>query len=89
MKSMLKSKKGSMTAVFTVVITIVAILVGILVYSKVGGSIDQTGFTTAENSTVSDVKGYALDAFGLVGIGLVVLGAGVILGYLVRFGFGK
>lgn len=84
------NKKGAaIGAIGTVVVLVaggVALILGVLTFSKVGGAIDQSGFTTAENTTVTSVKGNVLDSLELAGIGLIVLSIAVVIGYLVMMG---
>lgn len=81
MKQLTEMKKkgqmgfGFVAIVMTIAVVAILLLVVILVFSKVGGSIPQTGFTAAENSSVANVKSTTLDAIDLVTIGLVVLAA--------------
>jgi len=78
-----------MGAIGTVVVLVgggIGLVLGILLFSKVGGAIDQSDFTTAENTTTTNVKSNILDSLELTGVGLIVLSIVVIIGYLVLLG---
>ena len=78
------SRKGNVAVVFAALVTIIGLMIGMLIYSKVSGSIDQTGFTADENTTMTNVRDYSLTAFGLLAVGIIVLGAVAIIAYLMK-----
>lgn len=79
------NKKGQLIgAVSALVVTAILLVIGILVFSQVDNSVDQSGFTAAQNMTIDNVGTTALDAFELATIGLIVLAAAAILAILIR-----
>jgi uncharacterized membrane protein YqjE len=76
-----KAQMGGLTTVFIGLGTAaIVILVVLLIFSHVARNIDQTGFTAAENATVSTVKTTTLNAISLSTVALIVLAAVAILG---------
>jgi len=69
----------------TLVIAATVLMVGILVYSEIADSIDNSDFTTAENTTLANIKSTTLDAYDLAVVGLIVLAAVAVLGYIFLF----
>lgn len=86
----LASKKGQvagMQALFIGLVTIGIIsLVGLLIFSNVSSNIDQSGFTTAQNTTAGKIKDTVLDSYELAIVGLIVFAAVVILGAVYLLG---
>jgi len=70
----------------TLVVAGILAIVGVLIFSKTSGSIDQSGFTAAQNTTVTTFKDTVLDSFELGIIALIVLAAVVILSTLFLLG---
>lgn len=85
----IKGKKGQIgfqSVALTLGVVAILLLIIVLIFSKVGGSIDQTDMTAAENSSIDNIKSTTLDSIDLVVIGLVVLAAVAILGVLFMLG---
>ena len=70
----------------TLVVAGILAIVGVLIFSEVDSSINQDGFTTSQNTTVTNIEDTVLDAFELGIIALIVLAAVVILGTLFMLG---
>lgn len=86
---MLKQKHGAVgirELMITLVVAGILSIVGVLIFSQVSGSIDQSDFTAAQNSTVDTIEDTVLDSFELGIIALIVLAAVVILGALFMLG---
>jgi hypothetical protein len=65
---MLKGKKGQIgirEMIGTLIVGAILFMVGMFTYSKVSGSIDQGAFTTAENTTMGNVRANVLAGFDL------------------------
>lgn len=75
---------GLVGVVSSLVVVGILLIVGILVFSNVDNSIDQSGFTTDQNTTTENVRDTTLDAFSLVTVALIVLAAAAILTILIR-----
>lgn len=73
---------GIKELVGTLVAGSILMMVGLYAYSKVSGSIDQTGFTAAENTTMTNIKTNVTSGFDLGSIIFIVLAAGGIIGVL-------
>lgn len=81
------AKKGIVTqSVIAVISAAIALFIGIWVISSVIGSISQTSWTAAANTTYTSVQTTMWSALQLLSVGLIVLAASVILAY---FGFGR
>ena len=76
-----------MAGAVAVVSVVVLLLISVLLVSKVKGSIDRTGFTTADNATYDDIVDNSNTAMTLLGIALIFLVAGLIIAIL-RGGLG-
>lgn len=79
----LKGKKGALGVqqiVGTLVAGSILVMIGLYTYSKVGGSIDQSSFTAAENQTMSNVKSNVTSGFDLTSILFIVIAAVGIVG---------
>jgi len=57
-------------------------MVGLYAYSKVGASIDQTSFSVAENTTMTNVRDNITSGFDLGSVVFIVLAASVIIGVI-------
>jgi hypothetical protein len=70
------SKKGqvAVSAVATLLVTVgLMFILGFWVYTKVNGKISQTGFTTAQNTTLDDLRSNINDGFVIGGISLLLI----------------
>jgi hypothetical protein len=79
---MLKGKKGQIgirEMIGTLIVGAVLFMVGMFTYSKVSSSIDQGGFSAAENTTMTNVRTNVLAGFDLGTISFIVLAAGTII----------
>lgn len=86
---MLKKRRGMVgirELMTTLVVAGILAIVGVLIFSQVSSSIDQSDFTTAQNTTVTNIEDTVLDSFELGIIALIVLAAVVILGTLFMLG---
>ena len=68
------------------IIGAVGVPVGLLIFSNVTTSIDQSTFTTGQNSTAAKIKDTTLDSFELGVVALIVLAAVVILSVVYMLG---
>ena len=73
---------GIKEVVGTLVAGSVLMMVGLYAYSKVSASIDQSGFTAAENTTIGNIRTNVTSGFDLASIIFIVLAAGAIIGIL-------
>lgn len=68
-------------AVLAVVFTMVALFVGIIVVVNfINAVTPDTTWSTAANNTWANTQTYSWTAFGLIAIGIIVLGAAAIMG---------
>jgi len=58
------------------------LFIGIFLNSEIKTSVDRSGFTTAENTTFDDISDNVDTAFTLLGVGLIVAGAAIIISIL-------
>jgi len=70
----------------TLVVAGILAIVGVLIFSEVDSSINQDSFTSAQNTTVTNIEDTVLDSFELGIIALIVLAAVVILSTLFMLG---
>lgn len=70
----------------TLVVAGILAIVGVLIFSEVDSSINQDDFSSAQNTTVTNIETTVLDSFELGIIALIVLAAVVILGTLFMLG---
>lgn len=85
----MKNKKGAMAvtaAIATIIVVGVMLFVAIKLNSEVGGNINRSGFSAAENTTYSNVSTSVLDSIELSTVVLTVLIAAIIIGVLLTFG---
>lgn len=73
---------GIREAVGTLVGGGVLMMVGLFAYSKIGKTIDQSGFTTAENTTLANIKSNIVSGFDLASVAFIVIAASVIIGII-------
>ena len=70
-------KRDTFNPVVGTIITILVagslLIVSVFVYSKFTGSLDTSGFSTAENTTYESIKENILDGYDMAGIIIVVL----------------
>jgi len=87
---MFESKKAQGMGVRELFVTLavagVIAIVGLLIFSNVTSSIDQSTFTTGQNSTAAKIKDTTLDSFELGVVALIVLAAVVILSVVYMLG---
>ena len=85
-----RSKKAQAIGIRELVTTLavagILFIVGVLIFSKVDAAIDTSTFSSAQNSTVANIRTTVLDSFELGVISLIVLAAVVILGVLFTLG---
>lgn len=60
----------------------IGLLVSMMVYAEVVYSANTNHFTAGLNTTWSNVQSNSESAFGLLAIGIIVLGANTIMGYM-------
>lgn len=84
---LLHSKKAAGGVVVALISMMVMILVGIIVVQALITSQTQSGWSTNANTTWTSLQTNIWTAFGLVVVGVIIVGAVAILGYL-RFGGG-
>jgi len=80
----LQERQGMAFGVQQIVSTLVAgsilVMIGLYTYSKVSGSIDQSGFTASENTTLTNVRTNVTSGFDLSSILFIVVAAVGIVG---------
>lgn len=69
-----------------VVVGAAMLFIGIFLNSEIKGAINRSGFSTAENTTFVGISGNVDTAFTLLGVGMIVAGAAIIISIL-RSGF--
>lgn len=87
LKKFLHSKKAAGGVIVALISMMVMILVGIIVVNALITSQTQSGWSTDANTTWTNLKTNIWVAFGLVVVGVIIVGAVAILSYL-RFGGG-
>lgn len=84
------TRKHHGAAVILAVVAIVAVsitlLVGMMINTTVQNSLSTSGWTTAENTSLSAMIATINSGYSLAGIIILVLAAAVIIGVLLRFG---
>lgn len=89
MKSILANKKGAGGVVVVLISMMVMLLVGIIVVnSLINSQTPDSTWSEAANSTWGSVQTNIWVAFGLVTVGIIIVGAVAILSYL-NFGGGN
>ena len=73
---------GITTGAILVVVGGALLFIGIFLNSEIKTSVDRSGFTTAENTTFDDISDNVDTAFTLLGVGLIVAGAAIIISIL-------
>lgn len=71
-----------------IVVGAVALFIGIFVVGEVDDAIDRSGWTAEMNTSFTGIRTNAFSAFTLMGVALIVIGAGFIIGYLRGGAFG-
>jgi ABC-type Fe3+ transport system permease subunit len=83
MRSLRKNKKGAGGVVVVLISMMVMLLVGIIVVnSLINSQTPDDTWSTDANSTWDDVQSNIWIAFGLVVVGIIIVGAVAILSYL-------
>jgi len=89
-KSLYDDKAANMGILALGAIAVVAgaatLYVGMLVNSQIQSNISRSGFSAAENTTYTGINTNVNTAFTLIGVGLIVTGAAIILS-VIRTGF--
>lgn len=78
----LQKREGQMAGIAIVLGLLVfgtLLLTGIFAYSKIAAAIPTSGFTSAENTTLDNVKTNMLSGFDLSSIGLITLAIGAVI----------
>ena len=57
-------------------------MIGLYAYAKVGSTIDQSGFSAAENATMVNIRSNITAGFDLGSVVFIVLAAGTIIGVI-------
>lgn len=84
---LVRNKKGAGGVIVVLISMMVMILVGIIVVQALITSQTQTGWSTNANTTWTNLQTNIWTAFGLIVVGIIIVGAVAILSYL-RFGGG-
>jgi len=88
-KSLLRNKRGAGGVVIVLISMVIMLLIGIIVVnSLVNSQTPDSTWSVKANSTWTSVQNNIWVAFGLVAVGIIVVGAVAILSYL-NMGSGK
>ena len=86
MKNMLFDEKGDVQeGAVLVVVGSASLFIGLYVVDALDDAIDRTGWATNLNSTYDTILSNTFTAFNLLGVALIVIGAGLILAYLTNW----
>ncbi len=85
LSKLLHNKKAAGGVIVALISMMVMILVGIIVVNALVSSQTQTGWSADANTTWTNLKANIWVAFGLIVVGVIIVGAVAILSYL-RFG---
>lgn len=75
-------QKGQVAVAVGILAMMIALILCVVIYSAFGASINQHAMTATENTTIANVKSYALTGIGLLAVGILVMAGFAVIGFI-------
>ena len=86
LKNMLFDEKGDIQeGAILVVVGAASLFIGLYVVDALDDAINRSGWSAQQNTTYTSILNNTFTAFNLLGVALIVIGAGLILAYLTNW----
>ncbi len=81
-----KGQEGIQGTALALVAAAVVMIIGIYIYSQIYSNINTSALSTQANATVNNINSTTYNAFNLLVVGLIILAAVAVLGFVFLLG---